>query len=126
MIRRELTAEAGRAFALVGDWRLAVSCLEQGLAALGADYPRDRVLYLTYLAEAYLAGDEVDGARSYAARAAALAAGLRSARVAAPLDALTHRVPAGGRPERRPGGAERGGSPRRPRGPAGGGGCVLR
>jgi transcriptional regulator with XRE-family HTH domain/tetratricopeptide (TPR) repeat protein len=94
MIQPELTAEAGRAFALVGDWRIAVSFLEQGLAALGDEYPRDRVLYLSYLAEAYLAGDEVDRARSCAARALALAPQLRSARVAGHVDDVTRRLAA--------------------------------
>jgi transcriptional regulator with XRE-family HTH domain len=94
MIQPELTAEAGRGFALVGDWRNAVAYLTLGLAALGTEYPRDRALYLSYLAEAYLIGGELDRARDCAREAAALLPGLRSPRVAEHLESVEHRLAA--------------------------------
>jgi tetratricopeptide (TPR) repeat protein len=92
MIQPELTAEAGRSFALVGDWRNAVAYLEQGLAGLGDQYSRDRVLYLSYLAEAYLIGGQPDSARHHAELAAALLPDLHSPRVAEHLETVEHRL----------------------------------
>jgi tetratricopeptide (TPR) repeat protein len=94
MIQPELTAEAGRGFTLVGDWRNAVTYLTQGLAALGPEYPRDRALYLSYLAEAYLAGGDTDHARACADKAAAALPALRSPRVAEHLESVTGRLAA--------------------------------
>jgi hypothetical protein len=92
MIQPELTAEAGRSFALVGDWRNAVAFLTQGLASLGDEYPRDRALYLSYLAEAHLAGGQADEARARAGQAAALLPSLRSPRVAEHLETVEQRL----------------------------------
>jgi tetratricopeptide (TPR) repeat protein len=94
MIQPELTAEAGRGFTLVGDWRTAVTYLTQGLAALGPGYQRDRALYLSYLAEAYLAGGDVDRARARADEAAAALPALRSPRVAEHLESVTGQLAA--------------------------------
>jgi hypothetical protein len=94
MIQPELTAEAGRSFALVGDTGNAVRYLEQGLSGLGDEYPRDRVLYMSYLAEAHLLDGELDDARHWAGAASELTPRLRSPRATEHLESVERRLPA--------------------------------
>jgi transcriptional regulator with XRE-family HTH domain len=60
----------------------AVPALDHAIRAYASDSPRERALYLTWLAEALLQGHEVDQAAAAAARAAQLAAGAGSDRAA--------------------------------------------
>lgn len=92
MIQPELTAEAGRSFALVGDPNRATIHLVQGLAELTDEYPRDQALYMSYLAEANLTAGNHDAATYHTHRAAERLNGLHSPRVEHHLRGIQQRL----------------------------------
>jgi tetratricopeptide (TPR) repeat protein len=106
MIQPELTAEAGRAFALVGDTANSLDYLARGLADLGPGYPRDRALYMAYLAEANLIAGTRDEAWHWAATARSLVPQLRSPRATEHLEKIEQRLVELERPARWAGGRD--------------------
>lgn len=94
MIQPELTAEAGRSFALTGDPDNAIGYLEQGLATLGVEYTRDRALYTSYLAEAHLLGGKLESACHWTEQARPLMRDLKSPRVVDHLEGVERRLAA--------------------------------
>jgi tetratricopeptide (TPR) repeat protein len=101
MTRPSLTAEAGRAFLTLSQPKQAEELLTQGLHMLGDDSQRDRLLYLTNIAEARLdqRGGQ-DGALETAAEAVELATNVDSSRVIDQITAFAHRLQPNGPPVR--------------------------
>jgi tetratricopeptide (TPR) repeat protein len=78
--RTELQIMAGRCWTVLGRPLRAIATLEAALADYEDTHARDKALYLTYLADAYVQAGEVEHACVLLERAMSLAAGLGSAR----------------------------------------------
>jgi tetratricopeptide (TPR) repeat protein len=93
MTRPSMTAEAGLAFLALNQGETAEQLLAEGLDALPGESQRDRIIYLTGIAEARLAHqDAVEGALEAAGEALDLASNLQSSRATDQLAAFDARV----------------------------------
>lgn len=70
----------------------AIPVLERAIAAFDDTHARDKALYLSWLADAYLDANEIEHACATAASAIRLATGVASVRPGDRLDALFHRL----------------------------------
>lgn len=90
----ELQIMTGRCWAELGRPLRAVPVLEQALSGFDDAHARDKALYMTWLASAYMSAGEVEQAAATATRVLTLAAGVASVRprqkLAPVLDELAH------------------------------------
>ncbi|MFY1635129.1 helix-turn-helix domain-containing protein [Solwaraspora sp. WMMB335] len=88
----EVDIMTGRCWSVLHRPMRAISVLEQVLALYNDTHARDKALYLTWLADAYLDANEVEQACSVAGKAMRLAAGVGSIRPAQRIDTFMARL----------------------------------
>lgn len=89
---REAEIMAGRCWAVLRRPMRAIPILETVLTRFENTHARDKALYLSWLADAYLDANEVEQGCATAARAARLAAGVGSARPVQRIEAILGRL----------------------------------
>ncbi|MEU3657011.1 hypothetical protein AB0E67_30245 [Streptomyces sp. NPDC032161] len=80
MDHTEIQIMIGRCWTELGRPLRAVPALERALSGYGDNFARDKSLYLSWLAEAYLSAGEVEQAAHATMKALSLAAGVASVR----------------------------------------------
>jgi transcriptional regulator with XRE-family HTH domain len=88
----ELHIMAGRCWSVLHRPRRAIPLLEEALSGFDNAHARDKSLYLTWLADAYLDADEIERAIATISHAVDLAAGVGSVRPVQRLASLLDRV----------------------------------
>jgi transcriptional regulator with XRE-family HTH domain len=88
----EIGIMTGRCWTVLRRPLRAISALEDALRRYGDDHGRDKSLYLTFLAQAYLDGREVEAARDALRTAMDLATGVGSARPRDRVDQVVRRL----------------------------------
>ncbi|MFV2107520.1 helix-turn-helix domain-containing protein [Micromonospora sp. LOL_015] len=88
----EVDIMTGRCWSVLHRPMRAISVLEHVLALYSDTHARDKALYLTWLADAYLDANEVEQACSVAGKAMRLAAGVGSIRPAERIDSFMSRL----------------------------------
>jgi hypothetical protein len=90
--RAEVEIMTGRCWTVLRRPLRAIDALEGALAAYDDTHARDKALYMSWLADAYLDANEVEKACDVASRAMTLAAGVGSVRPGQRLDQVLDRT----------------------------------
>lgn len=88
----ELQIMTGRCLTRIGQPRDAIPVLDRALSAFDDTQARDKALYMSWLAEAYLDSGEIDAAAGIAGQVLSLAAGVASVRPAERLRPILGRL----------------------------------